>query len=614
MLAPDGRAVLLDALRPPEGFALGYAVATTFTLDLTAALVVPMAFATSQLGDSRDPVAVMEAVRASADRVSVFCQAGNIAVPHQASDLVAFIEPMVHEVHRPRPGHLFHPKLWALRFDAEDGASHYRVLVLTRNLTLDRGWDLVLRLDDDPNVTRRHRDNDQLVRLLEALPGMAIEPLPPNRADAVAALAEELRYVSWEAPDGVNEVRFWSFGIGRLARPDLSSGYRHLVVTPFVTEGGLAPVVEASPEVHLVSRSEELDRLDPKTFEDVEVYALDPLVGYGDAGEAGPLAPERESSDDPPEAGAAITDATSPPSLRELHAKLYIAERSKRAHVFIGSANATDAAFGGNVEVLCELVGGHSKLGVAAVLDVANGIGTLLQPYVPNGSRIDDEIDQLERRLDEILRAAAEIALTATATGESDLWSVRLRSSTPLPTDASRFAIAPLNRPVEQNSIAPGKRVDVTFGPRLAADLTAFFVLTARLPDDPIPPRSTVVRATLVDAPDGRLDAIIARQVDTPEKFLRFLLLLLGAAPDGSPFDGSPGASGVGAGRWLAGSTGVLELLVTTLATRPHAIDDLAPLVERLQATDAGRAVLPAGWNDLWAAVVTARAQLGRQP
>ncbi len=281
MLAPDGRAVLLDALRPPVGYDLGYAVATTFTLDLTAALIVPLAFATSQLGEGRDPVAVMEAVRATAGRVSVFCQAGNITVPHQGSDLVAFIESMVHEVRRPRPGHLFHPKLWALRFDADDGIARHRLVILTRNLTLDRGWDLVLRLDDDPSSQRRNRDNEHLARLLEALPAMATTPLPVERVEAINGLADELRYVTWEPPDGVNEVRLWSFGIGRLARPDMS-GYRHLVVSPFVTEGGLAPFNEMSSELTVIGRAEELDRLEPATVDGLDIYALDPLVGYGD--------------------------------------------------------------------------------------------------------------------------------------------------------------------------------------------------------------------------------------------------------------------------------------------------------------------------------------------
>ena len=42
MLAPDNRGLLLDALRPPPGHSLDRAVATTFTLDLETALMVPL--------------------------------------------------------------------------------------------------------------------------------------------------------------------------------------------------------------------------------------------------------------------------------------------------------------------------------------------------------------------------------------------------------------------------------------------------------------------------------------------------------------------------------------------------------------------------------------------
>ena len=51
-------------------------------------------------------------------------------------------------------------------------------------------------------------------------------------------------------------------------------------------------------------------------------------------------------------------------SLSGLHAKLYVVERNKEAHVFIGSANTTNAAWGGNDELLLEIVG---KVGVFGV-------------------------------------------------------------------------------------------------------------------------------------------------------------------------------------------------------------------------------------------------------
>lgn len=606
MLAPDGRALLLDALRPPAGYELGRAVATTFTLDLTAALVVPLAFATSQLGQSKDPVAVMEAVRSCTDRVDLFCQAGSITVPRQASELVEFVGPMVHEVRRPRPGHLFHPKVWTLRFESAGSHPRYRVLVLTRNLTLDRGWDLVLWLDDN-GARKRNRGNDQLVRLLAALPAMATTPLPTHRAAALTALAQELRFVNWELPDDVRDVRFWAYGLGRAVRPDFS-GYRQLVVSPFLTDGGLDAILGAAThrELTLVSRSEELDRLDPAAIEGDAVYALDPLVGYGDAHEADLIGAE----DDGPAPAGVGTQDDAPPALQDLHAKVVVIERSKRAHVFVGSANATDAAFAGNVELLCELDGGHSRLGVASILDAENGMGALLVAYQPSGSKSEDAADELRRRLEEALRAAAEVTLTATAAPAGDRWTVGLRSERPLPgADAVRFTIAPLNRPSEQHHVTAGDAISTDLGPREAADITAFYILTGQLLDQQIPPLATVVRAALINEPAQRLDDIVARQVDTPEKFLRFLLLLLGLGTEPGLLAGS--GNGEGGGAWLAGATGILELLTTTLAGRPRAIDDLAGLVERLQATPAGRSVLPEGWDDLWTAVLIARTRIG---
>src|SRR5690348_6506992 len=101
VLPPDSRAVLRELLRPPVGTRLGQAVGTTFTVDLVSALVVPVSFAARDLGDQPDPIGVMEAVRACVDRVDVFYQAGHALVPQQSSDLMAFLEPMLHAVRAP---------------------------------------------------------------------------------------------------------------------------------------------------------------------------------------------------------------------------------------------------------------------------------------------------------------------------------------------------------------------------------------------------------------------------------------------------------------------------------------------------------------------------------
>jgi hypothetical protein len=96
---------------------------------------------------------------------------------------------------------------------------------------------------------------------------------------------------------------------------------------------------------------------------------------------------------------------------------------------------------------------------------------------------------------------------------------------------------------------------------------------------------------------------VLARQVNTPEKFLRFLILLLGfgnpnllamlTAGQGASFGFMP----------IGMVSGVFEMILRALADHPLALHDLDGLVRRLQATENGRMVLPDGFDDLWALV-----------
>lgn len=53
MLSPDGRALLVELLRPPPGTELVRGIATTFTLDLASALAAPLSFATHRLAANK---------------------------------------------------------------------------------------------------------------------------------------------------------------------------------------------------------------------------------------------------------------------------------------------------------------------------------------------------------------------------------------------------------------------------------------------------------------------------------------------------------------------------------------------------------------------------------
>jgi hypothetical protein len=579
MLPPEGRVLLTEALRPEPGWRCEHAVATTFTLDLASVLLVPLAFAGHRLAEEPDPVEVMEAVRASAADLDVFCQAGSMHMPRQASALFAFLEPAVHQVSHRRG--LFHPKLWLRRYTADGETSRYRLLVLSRNLTGDRSWDTCLRLDGVAGF-RRDARNRGLAELLRWLPRHALW-LPEARAERIEALAEETRRIEWENPEGVTELAFHTPGIGGQTGPDFS-GSRHLVISPFCNGEGLDIVAPPdSREVTVVSRQEELDRLPAVTRAAIHRYVLSALAS---------LEQDEENL------------------LVGLHAKVYVIEYGQQAQMLVGSANATEAAWRGNVELVAELRGGRKALGIDALWNAGDPVpfSELLEPYAPQDAEPEDETGQA---LDELLRRIATVPLTARVSRSGERHRLDLSSDEPVTLpDGVTVTAELLTKPGQACRIEPDVPVKAVFGGLRLVDVTPFVLLRASAAGEE---RSAVVKAALLGDPAERLDEILARQIDTPEKFLRFLMLLLGLAGTDMPLAGGGAAARDGSWSAHGGGPELFELLCRALVERPDALDTMAGLVSRLQATETGRTRLPDGFAELWTVVDEARHRIGSE-
>ncbi|GEP25872.1 hypothetical protein E3O11_00560 [Cryobacterium levicorallinum] len=579
MLEPDARAALTEQLRPPAGYELLHAVGTTFTLDLTSALAIPLSFAAHRVRESDDPIAILDAVRRAADRVDIFAQAGQIVASRQASDLVAFLEPMVHPVTAQRSGGLFHPKVWILEY-ARGSDRAYRLLCSSRNLTADRSWDMVVRLDGTPT------DVDQPASapardFLTALPRLAVTPLADDRTLRIADLAQRVSRVQWEAPGDVREVVLHALGIGRPTTADFD-GKRHLIISPFLSDDGISRLAPArSTKVHVVSRAESLDRLRPETLKRIVPYVLD------DA--------------------ARDTAQVDGDPLEGLHAKTFVLDRRDGSHVFIGSANATNAAFTQNVEFMIELIGALPRIGVEAVFGEKSMLFQMVVPYPATGGVEDSDDDKADHALESAIRSLATSRLrnTVVASDESnfDILVESLDSAHP-PANLQIF-VRLLTRPGNSHPLPVVAGDSVRFEAMPLTDVTPFLVI--RVVDTRGEERSTVVRAELVGDLPGRRDAVLARQIDTPEKFLRFLMLLLAQdSDDGALFTAGGGGS---FGDWGADGVGLFEALVRSVGARNSGLDDLSRLIERLQA-DAATTVLPAGFDELWAAVWSAHLTL----
>jgi len=241
----------------------------------------------------------------------------------------------------------------------------------------------------------------------------------------------------------------------------------------------------------------------------------------------------------------------------------------------------------------------------------------VLTPYEASDQPEADALDQAERELEGLLvDIASRVRFRTKVSRHAEGWAARIETDKALPqtADGDCLTLAPHNRASEIYPLDSAALVDVKLPPRDLEDVTAFLQITAsRQIEGQTVRRATIVCSQLTGAPDDRHQRILARQIDTPEKFMRLLALLIG-------FDAASAlnaaANGGGNGSWSAGpSEGVLEMLARALAQNPESIDQLQETVENLSKWERGRTVLPEGWDAVWKPTLEARqAMLANQP
>lgn len=627
MLEPNSRRLLMESLQPPDGFRLDWAVGTSYSLDLLALLSAPVAFAFSDWQDrdgrpSADPLALLKAVRQYADRICLFCQAGKIHVPKTYQPLLASLEESVVEANAPLGGS-FHPKLWFLRF--VDGESVFvRVLCLSRNMTFDRSWDTLLRLEGQlHNRIPAFAKNHPLGEFVEALPQMSARSLSTTWQKRIDQLAYEIRRVKFEIPDPFEELDFWPLGIGSPnSKPFRERMDRILVVSPFVDDSLLGDLAQRQIPMQLLSRGESLARL-----QDVTLGRFDKVWVLDDTATPEPGETEEQETVEEGDANAGLQadgDANPDIPLVGLHAKVYVVDEGWNASVFTGSANATAAAFYRNVEFLVQLRGKKSRCGIDAILGQseengqkrASSLADLLQPYLraAEGEQTDAEAEAFERQVDQLAKELAAAGPIARCEAGAEPGSFSLRISSPAGEGISASGCRLRARPI---SLGPSHFRDVNlseacwteFSPVSLLGLTSFFIFEAESTTLQLH-RQFVLNIPLENVPENRQEAILRELLSDRGRVLRFLLLLLldtGARDLSKLFAASTDGTGTFSFvQSLFGAT-LFESLVRALDRDPERLDQVAATVEDLRKTNEGRELLPDDFDAIWAPIWSAR-------
>lgn len=346
-------------LAPPAGYYLDFAVGTTYSLDLDALVGASLALGLSEETDSElmnNPVCLLEALRSTGDKVALFCEGGQIGMPNHVTPLYILLEKMVFSVKTAKKRGIaafpsFHPKFWLVRYRNNDGTLLYRVIILSRNLTFDRSWDVTYCMDGRiaKEVSEKNEPICDFLRyLLAQLPS---DENGKEKAKNIRAMIHELPNVVFEPtekefydyefiPNGVRKQGGGTYSFDET--PLFQDTFHEIfIMSPFISGGIIRDFNDRNnrssiedSRYMLITREMSLGRLKPEDVSRFKIYTMRDAVIDGET---------------------AISEDAQEIQKQDIHAKMYMIRKYSSSDLYLGSLNASHNAVHGNVEFMIRL-------------------------------------------------------------------------------------------------------------------------------------------------------------------------------------------------------------------------------------------------------------------
>lgn len=538
-----------DLLRPDVGYTLDFAVGMTYSLDLEALLGVPVSLGLLEDADTeqlRSPLYVLEAIRTSADKIALFCNAGGIKLPDKIQSVYSLLEESVFQVNLSKNRN-FHPKLWVLKYSSETGQDYIKLLVLSRNLTFDSSIDLCVSLRGDVRRARRLK-NKPLADMLTYVAPCAKK----GKQQQVLALAEDVLHVaSFEVELPFEDYEFFPMGI-----PSHTGEASHLfeqkydlfAVSPFLSNDIVQQLTQNSGQKILVTRKSSVTKKVMDSFD--HVYITKDVLNDNEFR-----------------------------AKQDIHAKLYFTTTQDGNYLYIGSANASHNAFYRNVECLLRL---KYKSGYI-------GMRTFIQDFIPAENCPYEELtcvpeilpaDSNQKIIDEALREGVYALKRATVTCEGEVYAIQVDAEEV--NTAKTVLIAPLQR----QDLAVPLQPQTVFRGLLLKELSEFFILRVQ-------GQALVVKIDTRGIPKERDQAIYRSIIDSKSKFMAYLSFVL--AEDHSSIISEMDALDE---TFLCGETqngvsavtaAVYEKMLSVFHQNPNRLKGIADMIRRLDPDVVGQ-------------------------
>ena len=515
-------------LAPPAGYNLDFAVGTTYSLNLDALVGASLALGLSEETDSElmnNPVCLLEALRSTGDNVALFCEGGQIHMPNRVTPLYILLEKMVFSVKTPKRKGIaaypsFHPKFWLIRYRNNDGDLRYRVIVLSRNLTFDRNWDIAYYMDG--HVTEDTTDKNEPVcdflRYLAAqLPNTESGK---DKARKIRALIRELPNVIFEPAEKAfydyefipNGVRRASGGVYQFDETDLFKDTFHeiLIISPFLSGGVIRDFNDRNTRslindarYMLITREMSLGRLKPEDVSHFQIYTMRDAVIDGET---------------------AISDESQEIQKQDIHAEIYMIRKYSRSDLYLGSLNASHNAVYGNIEFMIRLRSKRrylelDKLAASLFGTEKDGSDNPFQEVTLQTAIIEEE-DEPTKALDAVVKEINRSNPSAVVYPEDEEYYSASVHFEACDTKGYQISIRPLLSRRTEEFLR-----DVLFTRLTITQLSEFYVIGVSDGEQ------TVERILIIPTdglPDDREKQVVSSVVNDRDCFYRYIAFLLG--------------------------------------------------------------------------------------